>query len=85
MNIGHYALASVAALLALPALAHDGPHIENAYARIGGSGSGAVFFDIVNHSELPDRLVSVAGDVAARVELHTHVQDAAGVMRMIEV
>jgi periplasmic copper chaperone A len=85
MNIKRLSLAVLAALLAIPALAHDGPHIENAYARIGSSGSGAVFFDIVNHSDQPDRLVSATSDVAAKVELHTHVQDASGVMRMIEV
>jgi hypothetical protein len=85
MKIKRFLLAAVAALLAVPALAHDGPHVENAYARIGASGSGAVFFDIVNHSDQPDRLVSATSDVAAKVELHTHVQDASGVMRMIEV
>ncbi|QYK42652.1 MAG: copper chaperone PCu(A)C [Paracoccaceae bacterium] len=77
--------AAFAALLAFPALAHDGVHIENAYARVAASGSGAVFFDIVNHAAEADRLVAAASDAAARVELHTHVQDAQGVMRMVEV
>lgn len=85
MRIHSLILAAAAAFLAIPAIAHDGPHIENAYARVGGSGSGAVFFDIVNHSEKPDRLIGAASDVAARVELHTHRQDANGVMQMIEV
>lgn len=82
-------LAAAAALFTLsalaPAQAHDGIHIENAYARIGASGSGAVFFDIVNHSAEADRLIAAATDAAERVELHTHLQDAQGVMRMVEV
>ncbi|HMO07444.1 MAG TPA: copper chaperone PCu(A)C [Paracoccaceae bacterium] len=78
-------LAALAAMLAVPALAHDGIHIENPYARVGASGSGAAFFDIVNHSAEPDRLISAASEAAERVELHTHVEDAQGVMRMIEV
>lgn len=76
---------AVAPILAPAAHAHDGIHIENAYARVNPSGSGAVFFEIVNHSDQPDRLIAAASDAAARVELHTHVQDAQGVMRMIEV
>jgi copper(I)-binding protein len=48
--------------------------------------SGAVFFEIVNRSATePDRLVSAASDVAQRVELHTHLIDAQGMARMIEV
>jgi len=77
--------AACAALLALPAAAHDGIHIENAYARVSAAGSGAVFLDIVNHSAEPDRLVAAATDAAARAELHTHIEDANGVMRMIKV
>lgn len=79
--------ATVAAFLPLSALAHDGPHVEDAYARATSAAaiSGAVFFVIVNHSDQPDRLIAVSSDVAERVELHTHVQDAQGVMRMIEV
>jgi len=44
-----------------------------------------VFFDIKNAGADGDRLVSAASDVAKMVELHTHKQDAAGVMQMLAV
>lgn len=78
-------LAAVAALIALPAIAHDGPHIHDPYARVSPAGSGAVFLVIENHSANDDRLVSATSDVADRVELHTHITDANGVMQMVEV
>lgn len=81
--------ALVAALFALPAAAqsHDGVHVTDAYARVSGPSaqSGAVFMVLENHASADDRLVSAASDVAQRVELHTHKQDANGVMQMIEV
>ena len=84
-------IASFAATLLLsaaPLAAQDGVHVENAYAMTAGPGamSGAVFFEIVNHStESADRLIAVSSDVAQRVELHTHLIDANGVARMVEV
>jgi hypothetical protein len=81
-------LATALLLAAAPVAAHDGVHVENAYALTSGPGamSGAVFFEIVNHSTTSgDRLIAVASDVAERVELHTHLIDANGVARMIEV
>lgn len=80
------AAAAAVAAMALPALAQD-ITIEDAYARsMGGIGaSGAVFFDIKNAGADGDRLVSAASDVAKMVELHTHKQDAAGVMQMLAV
>ncbi len=80
--------AAAAILAAGVAFAHDGVHVENAYAITSGPGamSGAVFFEIVNHSTTaPDRLISASSDVAQRVELHTHLIDANGVARMVEV
>lgn len=76
--------AALAALLATSALAQDGPHVEDAYARASAN-SGAIFLTIVNHSDQPDRLLSAASDVAERVELHTHKEDANGVMQMLQV
>lgn len=81
-------LAAAALLAAGAAFAHDGVHVENAYAITSGPGamSGAVFLEIVNHSTTsPDRLISASSDVAQRVELHTHLIDANGVARMVEV
>ena len=39
---------------ALPAFAHDGVHIENAYARSNGGigATGAIFFEITNHADV---------------------------------
>jgi copper(I)-binding protein len=71
-------------LLALPANAHDGIHVEDAYARASLQ-SGAVFMTIVNHSATPDRLVAARTDAADRTELHTHAEDANGVMQMLHV
>jgi periplasmic copper chaperone A len=82
-------LAAVAVFLAMPAgaQAHDGVAIVDAYARSSAAmaTSGAVFMVIENHAEAEDRLVAAASDVAERVELHTHKEDANGVMQMIEV
>jgi len=84
--------AAVAALLSslmLPgfALADDAITISDPYARSSTmmSTSGAAFMVIENHSAVDDRLVSAKADIAERVELHTHIADANGVMQMIEV
>lgn len=69
------------------AAAHDGMRIEDPYARVMGASakSGAVFMTLLNHSLDDDRLVSVKTDAAERAELHTHTEDANGVMQMGEV
>lgn len=79
-------LAATAVFFALPAFA-DGIEINDAYARVSTamSKSGAAFMVIANSSGADDRLVSVASDVADRVELHTHKAGADGVMQMVEV
>lgn len=80
-------LAAAAALVAFPAFAHDGVAVSDPYARTnGGMGaSGAVFLLIENHSETDDRLIGVASEVAEMVQMHTHKEDANGVMQMMEV
>jgi periplasmic copper chaperone A len=69
------------------AAAHDGIHIEDAYARVSGetAKSAAVFMTLMNHSVEDDRLLSVTSDAAVRAELHTHTLDTNGVMHMGEV
>jgi periplasmic copper chaperone A len=69
------------------AAAQDGIQIDAPYARVSGPSakSGAVFMTILNHAAEDDRLVSVSTDAAERAELHTHLADANGVMRMGEV
>lgn len=79
--------AAFAASFALPAFACEGIHIADSYARAstGMSQSGAAFMRIINHGEIDRRVISAQSDAAQRVELHTHIEDDAGVMRMIEV
>lgn len=74
------------ALLAmtLPALAHDGVHILDPYARII-NGAGAVYFQIYNMAETPDMLISASSPDAGMVHLMNSAADAKGVMKMREV
>jgi len=76
---------SIAWVTATMSLADIG--IEGAYARAAGPSAraGAVFMTIRNDGEAEDRLVSVVSDASVRVELHTHVDQGDGVMRMREV
>lgn len=77
--------ALAALLLATPALAEI--TIEDAYARSAGptAKAGAAFMVIHNTGDADDRLVSASSEVSKRVELHTHVDQGEGVMKMMEV
>ncbi len=70
-----------------PALAHDGIHIENAYARVAmeNAPTAAVFMELVNHGTAEDRLIAVQADIADMAELHTHMMSADGMMQMLPV
>lgn len=59
--------------------------IEDAYVRSGNRISGAAFMTLTNTATTDDRLIAARSPVAERVELHTHLEDPAGVMRMVEV
>lgn len=59
--------------------------VHDAYARASNKMSGAAFMEIMNHSDSDDRLIDARSDVAKRVELHTHKEDANGVMQMMHV
>lgn len=81
---------AAALALSLPATAQEHPegmHVHDVYARSMGQvgASGAVFFMMHNNTETDDRLLSATADVAERVELHTHKEDANGVMQMLHV
>ena len=85
-------IAALAAALSLclPATAEehpDGLHVHDVYARSMGQmgASGAIFFMMHNNTATDDRLIAATADVAERVELHTHKEDANGVMQMLEV
>ena len=68
-------IAAFAALLALPAYAHDGVHIIDPYARVIGP-SGAVYFRIGNDEAVEDRLISATSPDAGMVMLMTLVPAA---------
>lgn len=81
-------------LLATPLAAHgDKPehperiHVHDAYARaMGGAGaSGAVFLMMHNNTETDDRLIGASTPAAAKAELHTHVEEPGGLMRMMAI
>ena len=83
------ALGAALLLAASAAAAHDftlgALKLDHPWARAsaGPAGNGAAFLVIENSGEA-DRLVATAGDVAARVELHTHTM-AGDVMQMRQV
>ncbi|TNF63712.1 MAG: copper chaperone PCu(A)C [Rhodobacteraceae bacterium] len=78
--------AASAALLAGAAFA-DGIMVKDPYARSSGptAVAGAAFMELMNPGTEDDRLIAARSDIAERVELHTHLQDANGVMRMVEI
>lgn len=79
-------LAGAAALaFSTPALADI--IVQDAYARsaMPGAKTGAAFMVLENTGDEDDRLIAVASDAAVKVELHTHLADGNGVMKMVEV
>ena len=78
-------LAGACALaLSTPALADI--VVSDAYARASmpGARTGAAFMVIRNTGAEDDRLLSASSDAAARVELHSHIDQGGGVMKMRE-
>ena len=86
MPLKFFLAASAATLaLAVPALAGDAViKIMDPYARAASPSakSGAAFMMLMNHGTEDDRLIAATSDVAKKVELHTHIEDANGVMQM---
>ena len=78
--------AAMAAGLGAAAAAGD-VTATDAYARVSGAmaKSGAVFLVLSNAGTSDDTLIAAATPAAERAELHTHLQDADGVMRMVKV
>lgn len=76
------------AVLVLPAASFAADIlVEDSYVRVSrpGAPTGAAFMTIRNTGATDDRLVSASSDVAARVELHTHIDQGGGVMKMVEI
>ncbi len=81
-------LAGVAALsLATSAFAGDMMMVHDPYARssTSKSTSGAAFMVLKNMGAEDDRLIAARSDIAKKVELHTHKEDANGVMKMMQI
>lgn len=79
--------ATVAVCALIPAMSLAEIVINDSYARVSrpGAPSGAAFMVIENTGDTTDRLIAARSDVAQRVELHTHIDQGDGVMKMVEV
>ena len=79
--------ATAGLMLAGSAWAQSAIEIVDPYIRTArpGAPTGAAFMVLKNTGDQDDRLVSAASDIAARVELHTHIDLGDGVMKMTEV
>jgi hypothetical protein len=88
MNKTLFAAASAAflALASAPMAFAADITIKDAYMRVSGAmaNSGAAFMTIEN-TGAEDRLIDAHSDLAQKVELHTHLEDANGVMKMVHV
>ena len=83
---------ALALLAPVAAAALAGPKIsvENPYARppMGSGHVAAAFMTLKNDGDETDRLVAAEGDVAKRIELHTHImekKDGKVIMRMRQI
>ncbi|MGB3281155.1 MAG: copper chaperone PCu(A)C [Pseudorhodobacter sp.] len=60
--------------------------ITDPYLRVSGAmATSAAAFMTIENSGAEDRLIDVHSDLAKKVELHTHLEDANGVMKMVHV
>lgn len=60
--------------------------ITDPYLRVSGAmATSAAAFMTIENTGAEDRLIDAHSDLAKRVELHTHLEDANGVMKMVHV
>ena len=61
--------------------------ISDAYARSSGplAKAGAAYMRIMNHSDESERLTGVQSDIAKKTELHSHLEDDNGAMKMVRI
>ena len=80
-------LAAAAAAFPLSALACAGFAVDDAHARASGAmaQSGAAFMTLRNAGDDECHIVDVRSTAATRTELHAHVEDDQGVMRMVRI
>lgn len=85
MSLKHTLFAGI--LAAVPTLAAAQVVVEDPYAIVSSAmaQSGAAFMSIHNSGDVDDVVIGASSDIAARVELHTHIQTDDGVMRMVEM
>lgn len=77
-----------AALVVLPTLTWAGDiNVSDSYVRVSrpNAPTGAAFMMIKNDGTTDDRLIAVTSDVAKRVELHTHIDQGDGVLKMTQI
>jgi hypothetical protein len=84
-SLGRSAAFGVFASVALATSASAQMLVQDAYARSSNKMAGAAFMEITNQGASEDRLIDARSDVAKRVQLHTHQEDANGVMKMMHV
>lgn len=87
MSFKAFSMATALAIsLSVPACA-GGILVQDAFARSSGKAarSGAAFMVLMNHTDADDRLIGIQSDAATKVELHTHSEDANGVMKMLHL
>ena len=81
-------LAAITSLLVLCSSLSAGQiMISDAYARSSGplAKAGAAYMRIMNHSDESDRLLGVQSDIAKKTELHSHLEDDNGVLKMVRI
>lgn len=79
--------AAVAGVIAIPSIALADIVVQDAYARSAGAmaKAGAAFMMLENTGQSVDRLIDAKSDAAAKIELHTHIDQGDGVMKMTHV
>ncbi|MBV1896460.1 MAG: copper chaperone PCu(A)C [Rhodobacteraceae bacterium] len=88
MSIRSLLLAAFASLaFVTPGFAGETIVIKDPYIRSSTptSPSGGAFMVIMNHGDTQDRLIGGRSDIAKKIEIHTHIEGADGVMKMVEV
>lgn len=87
MSLKSLAAAAALSLLALPTFGGEAKiMVMDPYARAStpNSKSGAIFLELMNQGAA-DRLIGARTSAAKRTELHTHEEDANGVMKMVHI
>ncbi|MEO9650801.1 MAG: copper chaperone PCu(A)C [Roseobacter sp.] len=78
---------AAAAIFATPTVSFADIVVSESYARVSrpNAPTGAAFLVLENTGSTADRLMGVRSEVAKRVELHTHIDQGDGVMKMSKI